>query len=692
MEIWLLTTEFPPYSGGGIGSYCEEIAHLVGKNRNHALHVFVSDWSLRETITEKPSAQVTITRLPVLTLCEGLQLNGPPQLAHAFRRGVLDALEQGGAPDVIEAQDYLGIAYYLQMEKLTGNPLLEDIPITVTLHSPEYIVHHHNAAPTHVLPQFWTGMLEQSSIRAADMVWAPSRYVLSKLGDHLQDIESTVIRNPFHIRDAQNHADGEGVYYFGRIQHLKGIEALFRAWRELIAAGVRETLYLVGGDSDFHARGMKMLDYLRKRYADVFESGLVEVVGLLPRHEAIARIARARLVVIPSYYDNFPYAALEAMAQQRVVVMADTVGLSEIVTHGRNGFVFSHADKGALAATLTEVLALVPAARERIGAAARAAAIGYCDPAKVFGQKCAAVAGMKARHVTPANRRLFPFLNVQPIVPPKGGFPGVPRPMTKGLLTVVVPFFNMGRYLADVLDNILATDYPDKEILVLNASSTDMESIRAFFVQKERFSAVPMLRFEHVKDFGLADTRNRGAELANGEFVTFLDPDDFVEPDYYSKAIWCLDRYDNVSAVGCWVQYFEGADGNWITWNAEPPYLLFHNMINTSSMVMKREVFLACGGNDTGMIWGMEDYECLLRMVSSGYGAVALPEPLFRYRVRADSMQRSFTRINDIMTYEFITDRNPEIFRHFSSDIVKLLNANGPGYRHSDPSHASHIP
>ena len=81
----------------------------------------------------------------------------------------------------------------------------------------------------------------------------------------------------------------------------------------------------------------------------------------------------------------------------------------------------------------------------------------------------------------------------------------------------------------------------------------------------------PKVRIESIPNGGLANARNVGSRLAKGEYISFLDADDMVEAGYYRRCIDVLNRYENVSFVYSWLQYFEGSDGVWTTFNTELP-------------------------------------------------------------------------------------------------------------------------
>ena len=107
-----------------------------------------------------------------------------------------------------------------------------------------------------------------------------------------------------------------------------------------------------------------------------------------------------------------------------------------------------------------------------------------------------------------------------------------------------------------------------------------------------------------------------GAKNSRGRFLAFLDPDDKVAPDYYSKAISLLEKFNNVYGVGCFVKYFEQKTSYWITSSPQPPYILAHNSVNSSALVYKRNAFLIAGLNDKDVDYGLEDYESVISMIS----------------------------------------------------------------------------
>ena len=250
------------------------------------------------------------------------------------------------------------------------------------------------------------------------------------------------------------------------------------------------------------------------------------------------------------------------------------------------------------------------------------------------------------------------------------------------LLSIIIPYYNMGKYIDECISSILAADYPEKEIIVINDGSTDELSMQKLKEWKEQGT----VKIIHQRNRGLAETRNGGAMAASGRYLAFLDADDKVSDSYFSKAISILEKYENVFFVGGWTKYFENSSSVWPTHNPQPPYLLVHNPVNSSSLVYERNSFLKNGQNDKRVDYGLEDYESVISMVEAGCNGVVIPEVHFFYRVRKGSMIRKITKEKLLYSYKYIGDKHAEYYLKFATPVAHLLNANGPGFIIDNPT------
>ena len=99
--------------------------------------------------------------------------------------------------------------------------------------------------------------------------------------------------------------------------------------------------------------------------------------------------------------------------------------------------------------------------------------------------------------------------------------------MNEGLISVIVPVFNVERYLSACLDSILSQSFKNLEVIVINDGSTDF-SLQIAETYAEKDDRVKVYSFDNE---GLSEARNRGLSVATGEFITFVDADDLLFPD-----------------------------------------------------------------------------------------------------------------------------------------------------------------
>lgn len=96
------------------------------------------------------------------------------------------------------------------------------------------------------------------------------------------------------------------------------------------------------------------------------------------------------------------------------------------------------------------------------------------------------------------------------------------------LISVIIPFYNVEKYLSTCLDSVLAQTYDKLEIILINDGSTDSsgEIANQYLKHDER------VKVYSQENRGISSARNSGLKHASGDYITFVDSDDFVEKDY----------------------------------------------------------------------------------------------------------------------------------------------------------------
>lgn len=98
------------------------------------------------------------------------------------------------------------------------------------------------------------------------------------------------------------------------------------------------------------------------------------------------------------------------------------------------------------------------------------------------------------------------------------------------MISVIVPVYNVEKYLARCVDSIINQTYKDYELLLIDDGSTDNSGV----ICDQYAKSDNRIRVFHKKNGGLSDARNYGLDRVNGEYITFIDSDDFVGADYLS--------------------------------------------------------------------------------------------------------------------------------------------------------------
>ena len=213
-------------------------------------------------------------------------------------------------------------------------------------------------------------------------------------------------------------------------------------------------------------------------------------------------------------------------------------------------------------------------------------------------------------------------------------------------VSVVMPAYNCERYVAIAIESVLSQTPSPMEIIVVDDGSTDNTAniVRSY----------PHVTYLRQDNQGPSKARNTGVQRAKGEFVAFLDADDFWLPDKLSRQIRALSSCPEAGFSFATYWNFRDLGDQWVSENPAYPgplrdwlnhqavdaessfgdvykLLLRVNPVPTSSVMVRADAFSRVGGFNE-LMRNAEDYECWLRLARS-YPAVVLKRPVSRYRV-----------------------------------------------------------
>jgi GT2 family glycosyltransferase len=211
-------------------------------------------------------------------------------------------------------------------------------------------------------------------------------------------------------------------------------------------------------------------------------------------------------------------------------------------------------------------------------------------------------------------------------------------------ISIIIPAYNQARYLDRAITSALGQKDADVEVVVVDDGSTDeTPAIIA------RFAAEPRLKSVRQANAGLAGARNRGLAEAAGEYVCFLDADDFYDPEKCAKQAALLDANPDLGFVYCDFTTVDEAGApcaeqgsvrdiqRTLSGNIFPA-LAQSGFFPPHTVMIRRQVLDAVGHFDLEL-GGHADYDLWLRAAAE-HRALYLDEKLASYCQHGDSMSK----------------------------------------------------
>ncbi len=631
MRIALVSREVHPLSGGGIGQFVAAAARLLSS----IAEVTIVTTSLLEgehrRLRELGDPRLPPDRVRVLFVTEPDADDAAAwtHVLHCYSGRVLERLREAyadGPPDIIEFPDYHGEAFVTLQAAEALDPFLAQTRVCVRAHT------------TSEICEVLDGWLRDD--KASRALHAMERYCLARadrliwqggdvLGTYQRFYGGQTLAPAMRVRypyagptagaddDRQFTASAPlRVLYAGRLERRKGVHNLVRAVTGMDRSDLRVTL--LGHDTHTAPLGVSMQQQLRLAIADDERLTLRPALA----HDAIAETIREHdLVIVPSLWECWPYAALEALHLNRPVLATPVGGLAEIVADGESGWLAP----GTAADAIEETLHLVLDRPERLQELIRDHA-----PARRAGALC------QAPPILDAYRELA-------AAPPRWSSARRHSPTRPPLVSAIVPYFHASRYVRETIESLAAQTYPRIELVLVNDGSFDEDD----WIVAELSARFPLTVVSQMNQ-GLGAARNFGVRQSQGRYFFPLDADNLAEPEFVARGVEILERRPEVAYVTCWSRYIgpdgrpqQSADlgyeplGNHAALNAET------NVAGDAAAVLRRQVFDA-GFRYDEELTSFEDWHLYRELARAGLFGVVIPQRLLRYRVREDSLQARF--------------------------------------------------
>lgn len=203
------------------------------------------------------------------------------------------------------------------------------------------------------------------------------------------------------------------------------------------------------------------------------------------------------------------------------------------------------------------------------------------------------------------------------------------------LVSVIMPCYNMASYVSDSIKSVIAQTYPHWELLIVDDASSD-ETVN---IIKSYAQADSRIKFAIKKqNSGISDTRNQCIQMAQGQFLAFLDADDIWHPEKLEKQLsfmlaknigFTYSTYDWIDEDGRIMNKFINTIGN-----LDYKTYLRNTIIGCSTVMVNKAI---TGDVFVPKFRTSEDTATWLDILRKGLMAYAIDESLVSYRIRRKS-------------------------------------------------------
>lgn len=223
-------------------------------------------------------------------------------------------------------------------------------------------------------------------------------------------------------------------------------------------------------------------------------------------------------------------------------------------------------------------------------------------------------------------------------------------------VSVIVPVYNVEKYLKKSLESLVNQTLDDIEIIVINDGSTD-NSKEILDLYKEKYSK--KIKYLEKENGGLSDARNFGIPYATGEYIAFLDSDDYVELNTY-ETMYNVAKKENSDMVECnfiWEYPSKSKIDQGVIYNNKKE-MLIHARVVAWNKLIKRELIESYKIEfPKGLRY--EDVEFFYKMVPHYNKVSFVKEPLIHYiqressisKVQNEKTEEIFSVLNNVIEY-----------------------------------------
>jgi glycosyltransferase involved in cell wall biosynthesis len=237
-------------------------------------------------------------------------------------------------------------------------------------------------------------------------------------------------------------------------------------------------------------------------------------------------------------------------------------------------------------------------------------------------------------------------------------------------VSVIVPCYNHGKYIHEMLQSVLKQTYPYYEVIIVNDGSTDDTAKILNRIKHKKVSIF------HTANHGPAHARNLAITHAKSDLIVNLDADDKMAPEFLQKCVEVMDAHPNTGIVYTDVECFGHKTGRFVI-----PEYSFENMLRWNCIVanacFRKDDWEQTEGYSSFFQNGYEDYDFWLSILELGREVHKIETPLMFYRTyenvemsRSGRRKKDSGKMQEVVIQAFrrhrkLYEKAPEVYKEF---------------------------
>ncbi|MFA5295497.1 MAG: glycosyltransferase [Methanoregulaceae archaeon] len=698
--ICLATSQFEGIDHvGGIGTYYRELSILLSSNGWNVIIVYLS--GNESSVSEEDISTFSdyflnihgIQIYDARVLCKSMGID--TEIIHAIdaiaesdrylaqshiMHEAIQVLKKkyGLKIDLIEFHEWQGIgAIPIRMKKIFGD--YKNTKMIVKLHSPDAWIRESYFKPSLCPKDIKIDYLNRYSFNNADIQVSPTEYLLEWCKFHGWNVraDASVCRNIIsfpEVRIPEKLIKENLIAFFGRIEERKGllefIDSLLYIKRHFPEFTEKYGIAFIGKE------GKISPESIRKQLSG-YE---IEFYTFVDRDDALSFIKdKARLVVIPSWQDNFPNTILECMSLAVPFITSRGGGIPEILGKGSELY-------HSISCDVTDP--------KQFGDLI----INYLNSEQETTLKILSVAHNRLKELVDSHEILEWYgKNTEKDIPSEDSSIDTSQkdPDPRVTATIVVRDQTTEKYLETTINSVLMQTFKNIKIII-HSSSSDPQALLHFEYFKNKYREKG-ITFLHAQSLNGVYSINQILPIIDTKYLVIMNGGDIARPEMVELLVMCMENHDTTASMTCYYRNFNDSDESEIVDHIKNPeecfpkishnsvfssigpcipLIFFENIMGTSNSIYATSIVKEVGGWPD-IKFGNSDWTMRLKLLAFGCHLDIVPKILLCCRENSVSERFKpkliFTDEININYIKILIKEYPEHFSHYYERIHKLL-------------------